>query len=256
MHKVVLLRHGQSEWNLANKFTGWTDVGLTELGVEEARKAGERLLEDGFAFDIIFTSVLKRATLTTEIVQGQMGLQSVQVEKTWRLNERHYGALQGLNKSEMAAKYGEEQVKTWRRSYDTRPPALERSDERYLAVAKDPRYAGLKPEEIPTTECLKDCVARVRPYWEKVILPAVLAGKSVLVSASGNSLRAVVKIVEDMPDSEIVEFNMPTGIPMVYELDDSGKPLKRYFLASAEELDSALNKVKNQGKAAKAQENC
>jgi 2,3-bisphosphoglycerate-dependent phosphoglycerate mutase len=246
MIKLVLLRHGQSTWNKENRFTGWTDVPLTKLGKEEARNAAKKLKENGFAFDAVFTSVLKRAVDTADIVLKEMRLK-VPVFKSWRLNERHYGALQGLNKAEMAAKYGEEQVLKWRRSYDTRPPALNKNDKRWSGYGQ--LYKKLDKKYLPLTESLKDTVKRVIPYWKKEIMPMLKHGKKVLVSASGNSLRALVKYLDNMPDNEIVEFNIPTGIPLVYELDNNLKPLKRYFLASDKELEATMNAVKEQGKA-------
>jgi 2,3-bisphosphoglycerate-dependent phosphoglycerate mutase len=243
MYKLVLLRHGESTWNRENKFTGWTDVDLSEQGIEEARKAGKTLKEKGYHFDIAYTSVLKRAVRTLWLVLDELDLMWIPVNNSWRLNERHYGSLQGLNKSEMAAKFGEEQVKIWRRSYDIRPPALDRNDPRNK---KDPKYSDTT---VPLTECLKDTVARVLPYWEKDIVPAIKSGKKVLIAAHGNSLRALVKHLDKMSDDEIVNFNIPTGIPLVYELDANLKPIKRYYLASEEELRKATEKVANQGKA-------
>lgn len=248
MIKLVLLRHGESTWNKENRFTGWTDVPLTELGVEEAKKAGKTLKKEGFAFDIAFTSVLKRATGTTSIVLKQMGLRTP-VENAWQLNERHYGALQGLNKAEMAAKYGEEQVLKWRRSYDIRPPALEKSDKRWPGY--DAKYKGLDEKDIPSTESLKDTVKRVLPYWNGKIVPALRQGKKVLVSASGNSLRALVKHIDNVPDDEIVSFNIPTAVPLVYELDNDLKPVKHYFLGDSKEIEAKMQAVAAQGKAKK-----
>ncbi len=243
MYKLVLLRHGESTWNRENKFTGWTDVDLSGQGIEEARKAGKTLKERSYHFDIAYTSVLKRAIRTLWLTLDEMNLMWIPVKNSWRLNERHYGALQGLNKSEMAVKFGEEQVKIWRRSYDIRPPALEKNDPR---CAPDPKYYDTT---VPLTECLKDTVARVLPYWEEDIAPAIKSGKKVLIAAHGNSLRALVKHLDNMSDDEIVSFNIPTGIPLVYELDASLKPIKRYYLASEEELRKATEKVANQGKA-------
>ena len=248
MLKLVLLRHGQSTWNRENRFTGWTDVPLTELGKEEAKKAGQKLKANGFIFDIVFTNSHKRAIETTEIALREMGLK-IPMIKAWQLNERHYGALQGLNKSEMAAKHGEEQVNIWRRSYDIRPPELTKDDPRW--PGNDPLYKGLDEKDLPLSESLKDTIKRAIPYWKKEIVPALKQGKKVLVSASGNSLRALVKYLDNMPDNEIVGFNIPTGIPIVYELDGNLKPIKRYFLASDEELEAAMNTVKAQGKAKK-----
>ena len=245
MIKLVLLRHGESTWNKENRFTGWTDVPLTDKGVEEAKKAGRVLKEKGFKFDIVFTSVLKRATDTTDITLKEMGLK-IPVGNTWRLNERHYGALQGLNKAEMSAKYGEEQVLKWRRSYDIKPPALKKTDKRWSG--NDPKYKGLDKKYIPLTESLKDTVERVIPYWNEKIVPALKKGKKVLVSASGNSLRALVKYIDKVPDEEIVNFNIPTGIPLVYELDDNLKPIKHYFLGDPEEIERAIKAVEEQGK--------
>lgn len=239
--KLVLLRHGESTWNKENRFTGWTDVDLTEKGVEEAKEAAKVLKKGKYTFNIVFTNVLKRATRTTDIVLKDMGLENIPVRKSWQLNERHYGALQGLNKAEMAAKYGEEQVLKWRRSYDIRPPALSKDDERYSR--NDPKYKNLKKTEIPLTESLKDCVARVLPYWRKEIIPALKKEKKVLVSASGNSLRALVKIIDDISDEDIVNFNIPTGVPLVYELDEKLKPLRHYFLGNQEEIKRKMEAV-------------
>lgn len=246
MYKVVLLRHGESLWNKENRFTGWTDVDITEKGKEEAKKAGEVLKAEGYTFDIAYTSVLKRAIRTLWIVLDEMDLMWVPVIRHWRLNERHYGALQGLNKAETAKKYGEEQVKIWRRSYDIRPPALEKSDPRY--PGNDPRYKELSESELPLTECLKDTVARFVPYWEGTIAPMVKSGKKVLIVAHGNSLRALVKYLDNIPDNEIVELNIPTGIPLVYELDENLKPIKHYYLGNPEEVETAAAAVANQGK--------
>ena len=249
MIKLVLLRHGETTYNRDNRFTGWTDVPLTEKGVKEAEDAAKVLKKEGYSFDVVFTNVLKRATKTTDIVLKGMGLKHVPVYKTWRLNERHYGALQGLNKAEMAAKYGEVQVLKWRRSYDVRPPALTVKDKRYSG--NDPRYKGLKKTEIPLTESLKDCVARVLPYWKESIAPALKNEKKVLISASGNSLRALVKHIESISDKDIVNFNIPTGVPLVYELDNNLKPVKHYFLGDPEEIKKKIEAVKAQGKAKK-----
>src|SRR3989338_8701090 len=224
MLKLVLLRHGQSTWNRENRFTGWTDVPLTELGKEEAKKAGQKLKANGFIFDIVFTNSHKRAIEKTEIALREMGLK-IPMIKAWQLNERHYGALQGLNKSEMAAKHGEEQVNIWRRSYDIRPPELTKDDPRW--PGNDPLYKNLDKKELPLAESLKDTIKRVIPYWQKEIVPALKQGKKVLVSASHNSLRALVKYIDNIPDNKIVEFNIPTGIPIVYELDDNLKLIKR-----------------------------
>ncbi len=244
MRKLVLLRHGESQWNSENRFTGWTDVDLSETGVGEARKAGRTLKAEGYAFDIAYTSVLKRAIHTLWIALGELDQMWLPEVKDWRLNERHYGGLQGLNKAEMAAKYGDQQVLVWRRSYDTPPPALESSDQRY--EGRDPRYAGIK---VPLTECLKDTVARVVPYWEQVIAPTVRSGKRVLIAAHGNSLRALVKHLDGVSDHEIVGLNIPTGIPLVYELDDHLKPIKHYYLGDAEEVARRVASVAAQGKA-------
>lgn len=246
MYKVVLLRHGESAWNKENRFTGWTDVDITEKGYQEAKKAGEVLKAEGFKFDIAYTSVLKRAIRTLWIVLDELDLMWIPVIRNWRLNERHYGALQGLNKAETAKKYGEDQVKIWRRSYDIQPPALDKNDERY--PGKDPRYADLSEDELPFTECLKDTVARFVPYWEGTIAPMVKSGKKVLVTAHGNSLRALVKYLDNIPDNEIVELNIPTGIPLVYELDENLKSIKSYYLGNQEEIAKAAAAVANQGK--------
>jgi len=249
MYKVVLLRHGESTWNKENRFTGWTDVDLSEKGLAEAKKAGEVLKKEDFVFDVAFTSVLKRAIRTLWITLEEMGLMWIPVYNSWRLNERHYGALQGLNKSEMAAKFGEEQVLVWRRSYDVPPPPLEKDDPR--SPANDPRYRDLKPSEIPLTECLKDTVARFLPYWHETIAPVVRSGKRVIISAHGNSLRALVKYLDNVSDQEIVGLNIPTGIPLVYELDDNLRPIKHYYLGDPEEVKKAMEAVANQGKTKK-----
>jgi 2,3-bisphosphoglycerate-dependent phosphoglycerate mutase len=248
-HKLVLLRHGESTWNKENRFTGWTDVDLSEKGMQEAAKAGSVLKENGFVFDIAYTSVLKRAIRTLWIVLDKMDQMWIPVHRSWRLNERHYGALQGLNKSEMAAKFGEEQVLVWRRSYDIRPPALEKSDPRY--PGNDPRYRELDPKIVPVTECLKDTVERFLPYWHETILDSLRCGKKVLIAAHGNSLRALVKYLDNVSDAEIVGMNIPTGLPLVYELDDSFKPLKHYYLGDPEEVKKAMEAVASQGKAKK-----
>ena len=247
MIKVVLLRHGESTWNKENRFTGWTDVPLTEGGRDEAKESGQTLKKEGYAFDVVFTNILKRATETTKIVLEEMDLTGIKVHESWRLNERHYGALQGLNKAEMAAKFGEEQVLKWRRSYDIRPPALTKDDERYSG--NDPLYRDLDKKYIPLAESLKDCVNRVRPYWNEEIMPALKAGKKVLVSASGNSLRALVKIIDKISDEKIISFNIPTGVPLVYELDNKLKPIKHYFLGDPEEIKKKIEAVAGQGKA-------
>lgn len=247
MKKLVLLRHGQSTWNRENRFTGWKDVDLTDRGVEEARRAGRLLAEEGLLFDVAFTSVLRRAIRTLWIVLDELDLMWIPVHHSWRLNERHYGALQGLNKAETAKRYGEDQVLVWRRSYDTPPPALEDGDER--SPAGDPRYAQLAAGEIPSTECLKDTVARFVPYWEEAIAPRVLAGERVIIAAHGNSLRALVKYLDDVSDADIVGLNIPTGVPLVYDLDDSLKPIASRYLGDAAEVEKAMQSVANQGKA-------
>lgn len=251
MHKVVLLRHGESVWNRENRFTGWTDVDLSEKGIQEAVDAGRVLKEDGYAFDIAFTSVLKRAIRTLWIVLDEMDLMWLPVYRHWRLNERHYGALQGLNKAEMAERHGEAQVLIWRRSYDTRPPALEKTDERY--PGNDPRYRDLTPEELPLTECLKDTVERFLPYWKETIEPVIRSGQRVIISAHGNSLRALVKYLDHIPDDEIVGLNIPTGLPLVYELDDDLKAVDRNYLGDPELVKRAMAAVANQGKAKRPQ---
>lgn len=228
MIKLVLLRHGESVWNMENRFTGWTDVDLSEKGREEARRAGRLMKEAGFNFDLAFTSLLKRAIGTLEIVSNEMGLENLTVKKSWRLNERHYGALQGLNKAETAEKYGDEQVHIWRRSYDIRPPALTKDDERY--PGNDPVYRDMDERDLPLTECLKDTVVRFLPFWEEAIMPEIKSGKSVLIVAHGNSLRALVKHLDDISDQDIVELNIPTGVPLVYELDENLKPIRHYYL--------------------------
>lgn len=249
MYKLVLVRHGESAWNKENRFTGWTDVDLSEKGLREAAEGGELLKKEGYTFDIAFTSVLKRAIRTLWIVLDKMDLMWIPVIRDWRLNERHYGSLQGLNKSEMAAKYGEEQVKIWRRSYDTPPPPLEENDPRN--PAKDPRYAALRKSDLPLTECLKDTVARVLPFWHDVVSPMIKAGRKVLIAAHGNSLRALVKYLDHISEAEIVGMNIPTGIPLVYELDKNLKPIKHYYLGDPAKVEAAMNAVANQGKAQK-----
>jgi len=246
MHKLVLIRHGQSQWNLDNRFSGWADVDLTAQGVAEAREAGALLKEAGFRFDVAHTSVLKRAVRTLWGVQESLDQMWIPVVTDWRLNERHYGALTGLNKAETAAKYGEDQVKIWRRSYDTPPPALERAANEALA---DPRYAGLDPALIPDTECLKDTVARVLPYWHEVLAPAIRSGQRVLVVAHGNSMRALVKYLDDISDEEIVEVNIPNGIPLVYEFDADLRPIRHAYLGDADAIAAKMAAVANQGKA-------
>lgn len=247
MYKLVLLRHGQSTWNLENRFTGWTDVGLTDQGREEAHSAGKLLKEGGYVFDLAFTSVLRRAIQTLWIVLEEMNLEWIPVINAWQLNERHYGALQGLNKAETAKKFGEPQVKIWRRSYDIPPPALELTDERHPRF--DPRYASLTPEQVPATESLKITLERVLPYWHSVLAPAIKSGKRVLVAAHGNSMRAMVKYLDGISDQEIPELNIPTGIPLVYELAEDLKPLQHYYLGDAAAVAKAAAAVANQGKA-------
>ncbi|MFA7288001.1 MAG: 2,3-diphosphoglycerate-dependent phosphoglycerate mutase [Melioribacteraceae bacterium] len=244
MYKVVLLRHGESEWNKLNLFTGWTDVELSEQGLKEAKLAGELLKEGNYKFDIAYTSLLKRAIRTLNIVLEEMDLLWLPVVKCWRLNERHYGALQGLNKGETAEKYGAEQVKVWRRSYDVPPPALEESDDRY--PGKDRRYADMDKKDIPLTESLKLTVDRFLPYWHETIAPDIKAGKNVVIAAHGNSLRALVKYLDNVSDEEIVELNIPTGVPLVYELDNDLKPIKHYYLGDQEKIAAAINSVAKQ----------
>ncbi len=246
MVKLVLLRHGESTWNKENRFTGWTDVDLSDKGMEEARMAGDKLQEKGFTFDIAYTSVLKRAIRTLWIVMDVMDLMWLPVKNSWRLNERHYGALQGLNKSETAKKYGEEQVLVWRRSYDIPPPPLGKNDERY--PGREAKYSNLAESQLPLTESLKDTYARCLPYWHSTIAPAVRSGKRVIISAHGNSLRALVKYLDNLSEEAVVGLNIPTGIPLVYELDGNLKKLKSYYLASDEELESATRAVADQGK--------
>ena len=247
MIKLVLLRHGQSAWNLENRFTGWTDVDLSPQGVKEAKSAGKIMKEEGYVFDAVHTSVLKRAVRTTWLVMDEMELMWLPVYNSWRLNERHYGALQGLNKAETAQKYGEVQVKIWRRSYDVQPPALDKKDERFPGF--DPRYQELTAEELPLTESLKDTVARVMPYWNEAIVPELKKGKKLLISAHGNSMRALVKYMDKMSDEAVVELNIPTGIPLVYELDDKLHPVRHYYLGNPEEIRKAAESVAKQGKA-------
>jgi 2,3-bisphosphoglycerate-dependent phosphoglycerate mutase len=245
--RLVLLRHGESTWNKQNRFTGWTDVDLSKKGVEEARKAGRLLKEKRFTFDVAFTSVLKRAIRTLWLVLDEMDLMWIPVYRSWRLNERHYGALQGLNKAETAAQYSEEQVLIWRRSYDVRPPSLKKTDERY--PGNDPIYADLDKKDIPLTECLKDTVERFLPYWHEVLAPTIKSGKRAIISAHGNSLRALVKYLDNISDDEIVGLNIPTGIPLIYELDEALKPLKSYYLGDPAEVAKAMDAVARQGKA-------
>jgi 2,3-bisphosphoglycerate-dependent phosphoglycerate mutase len=246
MIKLVLLRHGESVWNKENRFTGWTDVGLTERGAQEAREAGRLMKEVGLTFDMAYTSVLKRAIKTLWLALEEMDLMWLPVQHSWRLNERHYGALQGLNKTEIANKYGDEQVLVWRRSYDIPPPPLEASDPR--SAVGDPRYRDLAPSELPRTECLKDTVARFLPFWNGSIAPAVRAGKRVLIAAHGNSLRALVKYLDQISDAKIVELNIPTGIPLVYELDQNLRPLSHHYLGDQAAVEAAVRAVAAQGK--------
>jgi 2,3-bisphosphoglycerate-dependent phosphoglycerate mutase len=244
--KLVLLRHGESTWNKENRFTGWTDVDLSEKGGHEATEAGVVLKAEGFTFDVAYTSVLKRAIRTLWTALDVLDLMWIPVHGSWRLNERHYGALQGLNKAETAAKFGEDQVKIWRRSYDIPPPELSADDERF--PGRDPRYRGLSKDELPLTECLKDTVARFLPLWHETIAPAIHGGRKVVIAAHGNSLRALVKYLDNVPESEIVELNIPTGMPLVYELDDDLKPLKHYYLGDPEKVKAAMDAVAAQGK--------
>ena len=246
MHKVVLLRHGESTWNKENRFTGWHDVDLTDRGRDEAREAGRLLKEGGYVFDVAFTSVLKRAIKTLGIALDTLDQLWIPVIKSWRLNERHYGALQGLNKAETAARHGEAQTKIWRRSFDIPPPPLTLDDERH--PSRDPRYEGLKPSELPLAESLKDTIARFMPYWHETIAPAIRSGKRVVIAAHGNSLRALVKDLDGIPESEIVELNIPTGIPLVYELDDDLKPVRHYYLGDPAAAAAAAARVANQAK--------
>ncbi len=247
MYKLVLLRHGESDWNRENRFTGWTDVDLSVRGVEEARVGGKLLKSEGYAFDLAYTSVLRRAIRTLWLVLEEMDRMWIPIEHSWRLNERHYGALQGLDKAETAAKFGEQQVLVWRRSYATPPPSLAREDARF--PGSDPRYADLTREELPLTECLKDTVARVLPYWNGTIAPAVRAGKRVIVAAHGNSLRALIKHLDGVSDGDIVGLNIPTGIPLVYELDATLEPLRHYYLGDPGEVAKRIAAVSSQGKA-------
>ena len=247
MYKIVLMRHGESTWNRENRFTGWTDVDLTEKGIEEARHAGRLLKEAGLRFDLTYTSVLRRAIRTLWVTLDEMDLMWLPTVHSWRLNERHYGALQGLNKAETAAQYGDEQVLVWRRSYDIPPMPLEPADPR--ASYDDPRYADLKREEIPLTECLKDTVARVLPVWSESIAPAIRAGRQILVSAHGNSLRALIKYLDGISDNDIVGLNIPNGQPLVYELDADLKPIRSYYLGDAAAIEAAMKAVASQGKA-------
>lgn len=245
MHKLVLIRHGESQWNKENRFTGWKDVDLSEKGVEEAHAAGKLLKAEGFEFDEAYTSVLRRAIRTLWITLDEMDLMWIPETKSWRLNERHYGGLQGLDKAETAAKYGDEQVLIWRRSYDIPPPELDESDERYLG--NDPRYGDVS--NFPKTECLKDTVARVVPFWESDIAPKIKAGKRLIIAAHGNSIRALVKYLDGIADNEIVNLNIPTGVPLVYDLDENLKPVKSYYLGDADAIKAAQEAVANQGRA-------
>jgi 2,3-bisphosphoglycerate-dependent phosphoglycerate mutase len=247
MKNLVLLRHGESIWNKENRFTGWTDVDLSEKGIKEAKMAGETLEKEGYSFDVAFTSVLKRAIRTLWIVQSEMDLMWIPIHLSWRLNERHYGALQGLNKAETVAEFGEEQVLKWRRSYDVRPPALEKTDERY--PGNDPRYEDMDKKDIPLTECLKDTVERLLPYWRDVVTPVIRSGKQVIISAHGNSIRALIKYLDGISDEDIVGLDIPTGIPLIYELDEDLKPFKNYYLGDSDEIKRAVEAVAQQGKA-------
>ncbi len=247
MYKVVLLRHGESTWNRENRFTGWTDVDLSEKGVEEGKKAGRVMKSNGLTFDIAYTSVLKRAIKTLNYALEEMDLLWIPVIKSWRLNERHYGSLQGLNKAETAAQHGDAQVKVWRRSYDVPPPSLEVSDPRH--PANSPMYNTLETKDIPSTECLKDTVARFVPYWENTIVPEIKKGKKIIIAAHGNSLRALVKYLDKISDKDILEINIPTGMPLVYELDENLNPIQNYYLGDADEVSKAMAAVANQGKA-------
>ena len=247
MYKLVLIRHGESTWNLENRFTGWTDVDLTPTGIEQAKNAGRLLKAEGYEFDLAYTSVLKRAIRTLWLALDEMDRTWLPVAKSWRLNERHYGALQGLNKADMAKQYGDDQVLVWRRSYDTPPPALEPSDAR--CERSDPRYAKIDPKDVPLTECLKDTVARVLPFWNESMAPAIRAGKRIVVAAHGNSIRALVKYLDQISDSDIVGLNIPNGIPLVYELDAELRPIRHYYLGDAEAAAKAAAAVASQGKA-------
>jgi len=246
MIRLVLVRHGESTWNKENRFTGWTDVDLSDKGRQEAKEAGVVLQAEGYTFDVAYTSVLKRAIRTLWTIQDGMDLMWIPVHRSWRLNERHYGALQGLNKAETAAKFGEQQVKIWRRSYDVPPPALEPDDERY--PGRDPRYQAISRQDLPLTECLKDTVARFLPLWHETIAPAIREGRKVLIAAHGNSLRALVKYLDNVSEQDIVELNIPTGMPLVYELDAHLKPINRYYLGDPEKVKAAMEAVAAQGK--------
>ena len=247
MYKVVLLRHGESVWNKENRFTGWTDVDLTERGINEANEAGKVLSEKGYDFDLAFTSFLLRANRTLELTLKVMNLENIPVLKSWRLNERHYGALQGLNKAETAAKHGEDQVLIWRRSYDIQPPALNKNDTRY--PGNDPIYKTVNKEDLPLTECLKDTVNRFLPYWYEEIVPTIRAGKKIIIAAHGNSLRALVKHLDNISDEKILKLNIPTGLPLIYELNENLEPVDRYYLGDPEKVKKAMEAVANQGKA-------
>jgi len=246
MYKLVLVRHGQSSWNLENRFTGWTDVGLTDLGKSEAHEAGQLLRDGGYVFDVAYTSVLRRAIQTLWTVLEEMSLEWIPVYNAWQLNERHYGALQGLNKAETAEKFGEAQVKIWRRSYDVPPPALEWDDERHPRL--DPRYAALTPDQLPATESLKLTLDRVLPYWHSTLAPAIKSGKRVIIAAHGNSIRALVKYLDNISEADITELNIPTGLPLVYELDEDLKPIQHYYLGDPEEAAKKAAAVANQAK--------
>ena len=246
MTKLVLLRHGESVWNKENRFTGWTDVDLSERGIDEAHYAGQVLKEKGYVFDVAFTSVLKRAIRTLWIVLDEMDQMWIPVHRSWRLNERHYGALQGLNKSEMTAKYGEQQVLIWRRSYDVQPPPLKPTDERY--PGNDPRYGTLDKKDVPLTESLKDTIQRVMPYWHDTVAPAIRSGKRVIISAHGNSIRGLVKYLDNLSDEDIVRLNIPTGIPLIYELDEQLKSARHYYLGDPDQVARAIESVASQGK--------
>jgi len=247
MHKLVLIRHGESTWNKENRFTGWTDVELSDKGREEGAAAGRLMKEEGYTFDIAYVSVLRRALNTLWLALSEMDLLWIPIEKSWRLNERHYGALQGLNKAETAAKYGDEQVLVWRRSYDIPPPPLEKSDERYPGT--DPRYQDVPEAELPLTECLKDTVARFLPLWHETIAPVIRSGKKVIIAAHGNSLRALVKYLDQLTEEQVLALNIPTGVPLVYELDDELKPIRHYYLGDQSAIEAAMQAVANQGKA-------
>ena len=247
MHKLVLIRHGESTWNRENRFTGWTDVDLNEKGLMEAKAAGELLRNEGYTFDRAFVSVLKRALRTFWIILDELDELWIPVERSWRLNERHYGSLQGLNKAETAEKFGNDQVLIWRRSYDVPPPALEKTDDRF--PGHDPRYRDVPPAELPLTECLKDTVDRVLPFWHNTIAPAVKRGERVLVTAHGNTLRALVKYFDNLSEDDVLALNIPTGVPLVYELDDNLKPIRHYYLGDQDAITAAMNAVASQGKA-------